>query len=70
MKTLTAQGMIDHLEARGWYFVRQRGSSHRIYKNNNCPGVLITVPYHKGKDLPPGTQRAIMRDVGMTPADL
>ena len=70
MKTLNAQGMIDLLEARGWYFVRQRGSSHRIYRNNNTPGVLIVVPYHKGKDLPPGTQRAIMRDAGMTPADL
>ena len=70
MKSLTAQGMIDILESRGWYFVRQRGSSHRIYKNNNYPGVLIVVPYHKGKDLPPGTQRAIMRDANILPKDL
>ena len=70
MKTLDAQGMIERLESRGWYFVRQRGSSHRIYKNNNNPSILIIVPYHKGKDLPPGTQRAIMRDAGIKPSEL
>ena len=70
MKTLDAQGMIDLLESRGWRFVRQRGSSHRIYRNDDAPGVLIVVPYHKGKDLPPGTQRAIMRDAGILPSEL
>jgi len=70
MKTLDAKAMIALLESRGWYFVRQRGSSHRIYRNNNRAGMMIVVPYHKGKDLPPGTQRAIMRDAGISPAEL
>jgi predicted RNA binding protein YcfA (HicA-like mRNA interferase family) len=28
------------------------------------------VPFHKGKTLPPGTQRAIMRDAGILPSEL
>ena len=69
MKQLTAQQMIALLEERGWYEVRQSGS-HKILKNCYDPFKHTVVPIHKGKGLPPGTQRAIMRDAGITPDEL
>ena len=69
MKTLTARQIIELLEARGWYEVRQNGS-HKLFKNINDPFKHTVVPFHKGKSLPPGTQRAIMRDAGIMPDDL
>ena len=69
MKALTAQQMIAMLETRGWYEVRQSGS-HKILKNWNDPMKFTIVPFHKGKSLPPGTQRAIMRDAGILPSEL
>ena len=69
MKQLTAQQMIDLLVARGWYEDRQKGS-HRVFRNWNDPFKRTVVPFHKGRGLPPGTQRAIMRDAGITPGEL
>ncbi len=69
MKALTARQIIELLEARGWYESRQSGS-HKIFKNWNDPFKHTVVPFHKGKTLPPGTQRAIMRDAGITPDEL
>ena len=68
MKTLTPQQMIDLIEDRGWYLYRQRGS-HRVYRSLSDMSKMTVIPYHK-HDLAPGTQRAIMRDVGLSPADL
>ena len=39
--------------------VRQRGSHVRV----RCGRCQTTVPVHAGKDLPPGTLRAIERDL-------
>lgn len=69
MKALTAAQMIAMLEERGWYEARQKGS-HKIFKNWNDPAKRTIVPFHKGRALPPGTQRAIMRDAGIRPEDL
>lgn len=69
MKALTARQMIAMLEARGWYEVRQQGS-HKFFKNYNDPFKHTVVPFHKGKTLPPGTQRAIMRDADIKPDEL
>lgn len=69
MKSLTARQIIELLEARGWYEARQQGS-HKIFKNRNDPFKHTVVPFHKGKALPPGTQRAIMRDAGILPNEL
>jgi len=66
VKPLTAQQIIALLEERGWYEDRQKGS-HKIFKNWNDPLKHTVVPFHKGKTLPPGTQRAIMRDAEITP---
>ncbi len=69
MKQLTAQQLIALLEERGWYEVRQKGS-HKFFKHGDDPFKHTVVPFHKGKGLPPGTQRAIMRDAGITPDEL
>ena len=69
MKALTANQMIALLVVRGWYEARQSGS-HKIFKNWNDPLKHTVVPFHKGKTLPPGTQRAIMRDAGIAPDEL
>ena len=69
MKQLTAQQMIALLEERGWYEARQKGS-HKIFKHVEDPFKHTVVPFHKGKGLPPGTQRTIMRDAGITPDEL
>lgn len=66
----TADQMEDLIMARGWYFVRQRGS-HRIYKSFNDPRGFTIIPWHGGnRTLPPSTQRSIMRDTGLSDADL
>lgn len=69
MKGLTAGELIAMREERGWYEARRKGS-HRIFKNWSHPGKFTVVPFHKGKTLPPGTQRAIMRDADILPTDL
>ena len=69
MKSLTARQMIAMLEERGWYEARQSGS-HKIFRNWDDPFKHTVVPFHKGKSLPPGTQRSIMRDAGITPDEL
>lgn len=69
MKQLTAQQLIALLEERGWYEVRQSGS-HKFFKHWDDPFKHTVVPFHKGKGLPPGTQRAIMRDAGIRPDEL
>jgi predicted RNA binding protein YcfA (HicA-like mRNA interferase family) len=56
------------LEERGWTLVRINGS-HHVYRDP-VTGRQVVVPVHANKDLKPGTQRAIMRDAGLTDADL
>ena len=55
------------LEERGWTLDRISGS-HHIYTHPD--GGRITVPVHANRDLKPGTQLSIMRDTGLTDADL
>ena len=68
MKSLTPQQLTDILEDRGWYLFRQKGS-HRMYRNLSDMSKITVIPYHR-RTLPLGTQRAIMRDAGLTPDDL
>lgn len=43
--------------------------SHRIYRYPDT-GRKVVVPVHGNQDLKPGTQRSIVRDAGITEADL
>jgi len=48
-----------------WREAAGRGSHRKIWLN----GRFTVVPVHPG-DVPPGTFRAILRDLAITPADL
>jgi predicted RNA binding protein YcfA (HicA-like mRNA interferase family) len=52
---------------KGWIWTHT-GGSHRYFCSPDG-GVTTCVPYHS-KDLKPGTQRSIMKDVGLADADL
>ena len=67
MKPINAKTMSRILEARGWRYIRSKGS-HRFYRHAESPA-LVNVPMHPG-DLKPATQRDIMRKAGLTDADL
>ncbi len=68
MKPISGKRMCKILEARGWVFDRTKGS-HWVYLRGN-PAVSISVPVHGNRDLATGTQRGIMRQAGLTDADL
>jgi predicted RNA binding protein YcfA (HicA-like mRNA interferase family) len=55
--------MLKLLEADGWYLAATRGS-HRQYKHPVKPG-CVTVAGKLSADLPPGTERSILRQAGM-----
>jgi len=56
---VTGKKLLRLLRAHGCEVVRQRGSHVRI----RCGKCETTVPVHAGEDLPPGTLRAIERDL-------
>jgi predicted RNA binding protein YcfA (HicA-like mRNA interferase family) len=70
LKAVTGGEMCRALERQGWQRCRTTGS-HRIYiyKKAGDPKT-ISVPVHAGKTLKPGLQRRIMKDAGLTEADL
>jgi predicted RNA binding protein YcfA (HicA-like mRNA interferase family) len=55
--------MIKMLEADGWYLVVTTGG-HRQYKHPVKPG-RVTVAGKPSADLPPGTERSILRQAGL-----
>lgn len=67
MKPVSGKRMCKVLEDRGWELDRISGS-HHIYTHPD--GGRVTVPVHASRDLKPGTQRSIMRDAGLSDADL
>ena len=66
MKPISSTRMCRALEERGWRLDRVRGG-HYIHPDG---GRRVTVPVHGNTDLKPGTQGTIMRDAGLTDADL
>jgi predicted RNA binding protein YcfA (HicA-like mRNA interferase family) len=66
MRPVSGKRMCKILEEKGWSLKRIRGSHHRYVRGTSS----VTVPVHKNDDLPTGTQRSIMRDAGLTDADL
>jgi predicted RNA binding protein YcfA (HicA-like mRNA interferase family) len=62
-KRLTANEVIKVLLRHGFEKVSQKGS-HQKWKNLKT-GYQVTVPYHKGKQLPIGTLKAIIEGSGV-----
>lgn len=69
MKSLTGLQLAKLLEKKfGYVFVRQKGS-HAFYEDPSGKRRSTTIPMHN-RSLPIGTQRVIMRQVGLTQDDL
>jgi predicted RNA binding protein YcfA (HicA-like mRNA interferase family) len=68
VKAVSGKRMCKLLEARGWTHIRT-SSSHHIYGRPGNP-IVISVPVHGNQDLTTGMQRTIMRQAGLTDADL
>ena len=68
MKPVTGKEMCRVLQRRGWTLARIKGA-HHIYKRSSAPRP-IPVPVHGNAVLKTGTQRAIMREAGLTDADI
>ena len=67
MKHITGREMCRALERNGWTLARIRGA-HYIYRKSAAPRP-IPVPVHGNTILKAGTQRAIMREAGLTDDD-
>ena len=67
MPSLTPQDLSRILESYGYELDRIKGS-HRIYYHAET-SQRVVIPFHK-KDLPRGTQRAILRQAGIDPGEL
>lgn len=68
MKHLTGKEMCRALEGHGWALARIRGA-HHIYRRAGAPRP-VPVPVHGNATLKTGTQRAIMKETGLTDNDL
>jgi predicted RNA binding protein YcfA (HicA-like mRNA interferase family) len=64
MAGVHADRMIRALERLGWTLVRSRGSHHALVKDGH-PRPLI-VPVKKGRTLPEGTARGILKEAGLS----
>ena len=59
--------LIKVLLKLGFVESSRKGTSHNIFKHSD--GRRTTVSRHKGKDIPRGTLRAILRDVDILPEE-
>lgn len=55
--------LVRKLVKDGWFEVRQTGS-HKIFKHITKEGSL-SIPYHRGKEVPTGTLKAILKKAGI-----
>jgi predicted RNA binding protein YcfA (HicA-like mRNA interferase family) len=58
------QQLIRALKRAGFEEQRQRGS--HLHLRREADGRRATVPVHKGRIVPPGTLRAILRDAAIS----
>jgi predicted RNA binding protein YcfA (HicA-like mRNA interferase family) len=61
---VTAPQVIHALERAGFVLSRSRGG-HRIYRHPSS-GRRVTVAYHAGRIIPPGTLANILREAGIS----
>lgn len=68
MKSVSGKHFCSVLLRNGWELKRIRGS-HHIFAQRDNP-MILTVPVHGNKALKTGTLRRLLRDAGLTEADL
>lgn len=59
--------LVKALERAGFVVTRVKGSHHRL---KHPDGRATTVPVHSGKEVPKGTLRSVLQDVGLTVEEL
>jgi predicted RNA binding protein YcfA (HicA-like mRNA interferase family) len=67
LPALSGIRLIKALQAAGFVLTNTRGSHHRL---KHPDGRATTIPVHAGKDVPKGTLRSVLRDAGLSKADL
>lgn len=68
MKTISGKDLAKAPEAKGWVLDRV-GGSHHVYKLSG-EFATVTVPIHGSRDLKRGTQLTLMKQAGLTEADI
>lgn len=66
---MTYRILTRKLRCLGCEFVRQAPGSHEIWWRPESR-LFTVIPHHGNRDLPAGTLRAILRDLGISPRDL
>ncbi|MBA2227213.1 type II toxin-antitoxin system HicA family toxin [thermophilic bacterium 2918] len=61
---IDCQELIRALERAGFVWKRQKGSHPHMWRETDRK--RVTIPVHKGKIVPPGTLRAILRDANIS----
>lgn len=65
---VTGQRLVKALEKAGFVSRRQKGSHLHMFRESD--GRRVTIPIHKGRDIPTGTLRGILKDAEITPDEL
>ncbi|MEI1377689.1 type II toxin-antitoxin system HicA family toxin [Nostoc sp. UHCC 0926] len=68
MKAVSGKALCKILERQSWELKRITGS-HHIYAKEGFD-VILSIPVHSNRDLPIGTLKSIMKDIGLTEEDL
>ena len=69
MKHVTGPEFCRALERKGWRFLRTARNAHAVYRSPDGRQV-ISVPVKGHHSLKTGTQKRLMRQSGLTDADL
>ena len=68
LPVLKDKKMLQVLRKLGFFEHRQHGTSHLVMKHRD--GRRTVVPIHPGRDIPPGTLLAILKDINLKPGEL
>ncbi|MCY0885079.1 MAG: type II toxin-antitoxin system HicA family toxin [Firmicutes bacterium] len=69
LPAITGRALVAALQRGGFLVGAVKGSHYHLYDPRN-PARWVVVPVHAGKTLKPGTLHAILKQAGLTPAEL
>ena len=68
MKTISGKRLCKILEQHDWQLQRIKGSHYIYARDGNS--TILTIPVHVNQDIKTGTLHKILKDAGLTEADL
>lgn len=68
MKSISGKALCKIVEGNDWVLKRVTGSHHIYIKKGVV--AIVSIPVHGNRDLPIGTLKSILKDAGLTEADL